>query len=64
MIQQFATGKFNGNCPSTKPADFICKSTSLPEFDHDIKFQIWDTTGQEKYRSITPYSTKIPSTKY
>ena len=31
---------------------FISKLLDLPEYGTTIKYQIWDTAGQEKYRGL------------
>ena len=53
IINQFTTKKFNPLCATSVSAQFITKTMDFPEFEKSIKFDIWDTVGQEKYRSIT-----------
>jgi len=53
IINQFTTKKFNPRCATSVSAQFITKTMDFPEFEKSIKFDIWDTVGQEKYRSIT-----------
>ena len=52
IISQFTTNKFNPRCPTSVSAQFISKIIDFPEYKKSIKFDIWDTVGQEKYRSL------------
>ena len=52
IISQFTTNKFNPRCPTSVSAQFISKMLEFPKFQKKIKFDIWDTVGQEKYRSL------------
>ena len=53
IISQFTLKKFNPRCATSVSAQFISKILDFPEFEKSIKFDIWDTVGQEKYRSLT-----------
>ena len=52
IINQFTTKKFNVHCSTTVTAQFITKVLTFPELEKSIQFNIWDTVGQEKYRSL------------
>ena len=52
IISQFTTNKFNPRCATSVSAQFISKTIEFPKYDKAIKFDIWDTVGQEKYRSL------------
>ncbi len=52
IVQRFAHDKFNEESTATLGAMFISKVLDLPELGVTIKYQIWDTAGQEKYRSL------------
>ena len=52
IISQFTTNKFDPRCQSSVSAQFISKMIDFPEYKKTIKFDIWDTVGQEKYRSL------------
>ena len=52
IISQFTANKFNPRCPTSVSAQFISKIINFPEYNKKIKFDIWDTVGQEKYRSL------------
>ena len=51
-LYRFVEGEF---CPvheSTVGFDYKSKTCNLPKCKKTVKFQIWDTAGQEKYMSI------------
>ena len=52
IINQFTIKKFNVHCSTTVTAQFITKVLTFPELEKSIQFNIWDTVGQEKYRSL------------
>lgn len=53
LTLRFITGSFTENTPSTIGASFMSKVINLPGEDPvDVKLNIWDTAGQEKYRSL------------
>lgn len=53
MLNVLSTGTFDPRLHSTIGIDFISKTISLPDYNnHKIKLQIWDTAGQEKFKSI------------
>ncbi len=52
IINQFIAKKFNPRCATSVSAQFVSKIINFPELKKSIKFDIWDTVGQEKYRSL------------
>ena len=52
IINQFIAKKFNPRCATSVSAQFVSKIINFPELEKSIKFDIWDTVGQEKYRSL------------
>ena len=52
IIHWFAHGKFNDSSNPTLGAMVISKAVKDPEHNKTIKYQVWDTAGQEKYRSL------------
>ena len=52
IITQFTTNEFNPRCATSVSAQFTSKTVEFPEFGKSIKFDIWDTVGQEKFRSL------------
>ena len=53
IINQYTTKKFNPRISTSVSAHFVSKVINFPEYGKSIKFDIWDTVGQEKYRSLT-----------
>ena len=51
LVQRFAYDQFKDSCVPTLGATFISKILDLSPCDA-VKLQIWDTAGQEKYRSL------------
>ena len=49
----FQSGTFNINEEPTSSASFISKTIDYSELNKIIKFYIWDTAGQEKYRALS-----------
>ena len=58
IISRFIKDSFDPNCITSLGASFISKNLYFPEFKKTIKFDIWDTAGQEKYRSLTKFFYK------
>ena len=52
IISQFIRGVFNEDCMSTNGATFSTKKKEYKEHNKILSFEIWDTAGQEKYRSL------------
>ena len=52
IISQFTTHKFDPHRETSLSAQFVSKTVDFPDIGQSIKFDIWDTVGQEKYRSI------------
>ena len=52
IVQRFVAEKYNDNNNPTIGASFISKSYIIPNTNLSMKFQIWDTAGQEKYKSL------------
>ena len=53
IIQRYITNTFSTGVKSTGGANFIEKKTEFKDINQKVKFEIWDTAGQEKYRSLT-----------
>ena len=51
LLQRYIENKFDNNYFCTIGVDFYIKIIKLK--DKEIKLQLWDTAGTEKYRSIT-----------
>ena len=52
LLYRYMDGEFTTNRLCTIDADFKIKSLAIDEFS-SAKITIWDTCGQERYRSIT-----------
>ena len=52
IISQFTKGLFNQDIMSTNGATFSTKKKKFKEQNKTLSFEIWDTAGQEKYRSL------------
>jgi small GTP-binding protein len=53
IINQFISKKFNPKMSTSVSAQFTSKIMEFPEQKRTLRFDIWDTVGQEKYRSLT-----------
>jgi small GTP-binding protein len=54
IIARFINNTFEDNIMSTTGASYAGKTMTFDEFGgKSIKFEIWDTAGQEKYRALT-----------
>ena len=54
IIGRFINNTFENNIMSTTGASYAGKTMVFEELDGKcVKFEIWDTAGQEKYRSLT-----------
>ena len=53
IINQFTTSEFQEDQISTTGASFSSKTFSFEETGKNLSFEIWDTAGQEKYRSLS-----------
>ena len=52
IINRYISNTFSATLTATPGASFTTKTIYLKEYDQSIKFEIWDTAGQEKYRSL------------
>ena len=52
IISQFVTHKFDPHHETSLSAQFTSKTLDFADLGQSIKFDIWDTVGQEKYRSL------------
>jgi len=56
LVTKYATGKIPGQTKTTKNASYVSKHKKVNDFNFEIK--LWDTAGQEKYKSLTKLFTK------
>ena len=52
IISQFTVNKFDPHRETSLSAQFTTKTLDFPDLGQSIKFDMWDTVGQEKYRSL------------
>ena len=52
IISQFISGVFDPDTISSLSAQFISKTIEFKDINKIIKFDIWDTAGQEKFRAL------------
>ena len=52
IISQFITNKFDQLCEPSLNSQFASKTLEYAEYDKSLKFNIWDTVGQERYRAL------------
>ena len=53
LIGRFVLDRFDPHSPPSLNVGFRSKTVHLEEENVSIKLQIWDTAGQEKYKSLT-----------
>ena len=52
IIQRFIKNSFSSSTTSTTGAIFIEKEMYFEDINQKIKFELWDTAGQETYRAL------------
>ena len=52
ILERFANESFDSDSIATNSANVIIKALKLPDDPQQIYFRIWDTAGQEKFRSM------------
>ena len=52
IINRFSYDEFNERTVSSISAQFITKTIEFKDLKKSIKFEIWDTAGQEKFHSL------------
>jgi small GTP-binding protein len=56
IISRFINGIFEDNIPNTSGATYVTKIMEFPKFQNKtITFDIWDTSGQTKYRDLSKF---------
>ena len=53
IITRFLYGAFDTHYQATVGIDFVSKVVPVGA-DRSVKLQLWDTAGQEKYKSLVP----------
>lgn len=52
LLNRYINNVFSVDTPSTQGASYSCKIFNIIEYNQNVKFDVWDTSGQEKYRSL------------
>ena len=53
IISRFIKGTFEESLMSTNGASYVCRNLTFPEYQNKtIRFEVWDTAGQEQYRAL------------
>ena len=52
ILKQFTLHTFDPDCASSISSQFTSKTMNITDTKHAIRFDLWDTAGQEKYRSL------------
>ena len=52
IINRYISYNFSSSLSPTPGASFTAKTVFIKDYNQSIKFEIWDTAGQEKYRAL------------
>ena len=52
IINRYISNTFSQVLTATPGASFTTKTVFLKDYNQSIKFEIWDTAGQEKFRAL------------
>ena len=58
IIKKFTTNTFDPNSPPSISSNFAYKTINISNKNKPIKFELWDTAGQEKYHSLAKFYYK------
>ena len=58
IISRFISGGFDFNVTSTNGASYASKNVQYDKLGKSLLLDVWDTAGQEKYRSLTKFFYK------
>ena len=58
LISRIISGQFDANVNSTNGASYASKKVDYPQLGKSLVLDIWDTAGQEKYKSLTKFFYK------
>ena len=58
IITKYVSNEFSEDTESTNGASFASKEISYDKLKKTLKMEIWDTAGQEKFRSLTRFFYK------
>ena len=52
IINRYTANTFGSKFTPTPGASFTAKAVFFKEYNNSIKFEMWDTAGQQKYRAL------------
>ena len=55
LISRYVSDTFDEHSKTTDGASYVAKSIYCDQYDCYLQFDIWDTAGQEKFRSISKF---------
>ena len=58
IISHYISGSFDSNSASTNGASYASKKVEYKDINKTLILDIWDTAGQEKYKSLTKFFYK------
>ena len=58
IISRYVSGNYDQNVASTNGASYASKIITFENLNKTISLDIWDTAGQEKYKSLTKFFYK------
>ena len=58
IISRYISGSFDSNSASTNGASYASKKVEYKDINKILILDIWDTAGQEKYKSLTKFFYK------
>ena len=61
IISRYISGNFEKNLSSTNGASYCSKMVKFERLNKNLLLDIWDTAGQEKYKSLTKFFYKDAS---
>ena len=53
IINRYINNSFNTDSMPTSGASYASKTMYFEKYEKNVKFDIWDTAGQEKFRALT-----------
>ena len=58
IISRYVNNTYDEKSETTNGASYASKIIDLEQYKQSLRFDIWDTAGQEKYRSLTKFFYK------
>ena len=58
IISRYVNNTYDEKSETTNGASYASKTLDFDSYNKSLRFDIWDTAGQEKYRSLTRFFYK------